>query len=194
MVNGVPRPWSEKPAKEKIVLFPNRLIKDKGTEIFASALARILPRYPDWSCQFVGAGDQDVLDNLDRILEPVSSQSRVQGLMPYDQILDLFARSSIIGVPVLCDEAFGRTAAEALASGSALVSTSNGGLDDILQRAGVRVEPTVHSIEAALERLIRDEAALLDEQNRSWNNFDYSVEQSAKQLHDVREELFCGLE
>lgn len=190
VVNGVPRPWQEKPTKEKIVLFPNRLIKDKGTEIFASALARVLPRYPDWTCKFVGAGDKDVLNSLDRILEPVSSQSQVHGLMPYDQILDLFARSSIIGVPVLCDEAFGRTAAEALAAGSALVSTSNGGLDDILQRAGIRVEPTVHSIEAALDRLIGDEKALVAEQNRSWNNFDYSVEQSAKQLHEVREGLF----
>ncbi|MEP3477562.1 MAG: glycosyltransferase family 4 protein [Hyphomicrobiales bacterium] len=190
VVNGVPRPWETPPKKEKIILFPNRLIKDKGTEFFAEALAHVLPRYSEWRCMFVGAGDEDVLSNLDRILKPLGTRAEVHGLMPYDEILDLFARSSIIGVPVFCDEAFGRTAAEALAAGAALIATNKGGLDDILQRAGICVEPTVESMADALEFLVGEREELIKEQEKSWTNFDYSVEQSASQLEAVRERLF----
>jgi len=192
VVNGVPRPWEEKPKKEKIILFPNRLIKDKGTELFAEALANVLPGYPEWHCLFVGAGDRDVLSNLERILKPLGGRAEVHGLKPYDEVLELFGRSSIIGVPVFCDEAFGRTAAEALAAGSALIATNRGGLDDILQRAGLCVEPTVVSMTDALEYLLADEDQLLKEQEKSWNNFDYSVQQTASQLEDVRERLFLN--
>lgn len=190
VVNGVPRPWEKKPKKEKMVLFPNRLITDKGTELFAEALSTVLPRYSDWKCLFVGAGDEDVLERLDQILKPLGGRAEVHGLKPYDEILDLFASSSIIGVPVFCDEAFGRTAAEALAAGAALIATNKGGLDDILQRAGLRVDYTVESMTEALEKLIGNDELLLQEQEKSWTNFDYSVEQSADQLEAVREKLF----
>lgn len=192
VVNGVPRPWEKQPVKEKLVLFPNRLISEKGTEVFAEALAAVLPNYPEWRCLFVGAGDACVLKKIDKILKPLGERAEVMGLVPYDKVLDLFERASIIGVPVLCDEAFGRTAAEALAAGAALIATNNGGLDDILQRAGVKVEPTVESISEALNHLIGNEEVLLAEHSKSWNNFDYSVEQSALQLNQVRAELFAS--
>lgn len=191
VVNGVPRPWDQPPDKDKLILFPNRLIKEKGVELFANALAQVLPDHPEWRCIFVGLGREDVLVTLREILQHVSERVQILGLMPYDEVLDLFAKASIIGVPVTCQEAFGRTAAEALSAGSALVSTSNGGLDDILKRAGVRVEPSVESISAALTQLLEDPAYLNAQQKQAWDGFDFTVQQSADQLHEVRCEIFA---
>ncbi len=190
VVNGVPRPWSSFPQKEKLILFPNRLIKEKGTVPFAKALVKVMPKHRDWQCKFVGRGDEDVIKELEDVIAPIQDQVEVVGPLPYEDVLHLFEKASIVAVPVLWEEPFGRTAAEALAAGAALIATEHGGLKDILQRAGVPISPDVDSMAGALSDLLGDPDYLKEEQEKSWDNFDFTDQASADLLDDVRRSIF----
>jgi len=190
VVNGVPRPWTSFPQKEKLILFPNRLIKEKGTVPFAKALVKTLPKHKEWRCVFVGRGDKEVIEELHDVLAPLKGQAEIVGPLPYEDVLQLFGKAGIVAVPVLWEEPFGRTAAEALAAGAALIATEHGGLKDILQRAGVVVSPDVDSMAGALSRLLGDRDYLKTQQEMSWNNFDFTDQRSADLLDEVRRSIF----
>lgn len=187
--NGVPRPWGVRPVKEKLILFPNRLIEAKGSGIFARAVAKVLPEFPDWRCVFVGRGDEAVRADVIQATEGVRGQVDVLGPQPFALVLTLLERAGIVAVPVVWDEPFGRTAAEALAAGAALLATPHGGLADILKRAGVCVEANEASMAAGLRALLGDEDLLTQEQRRSWENFDFTIEASQRRLDDVRRQV-----
>ncbi len=184
--NGVPRFSDVMPSKDKLILFANRLIEAKGTVPFARAVASLLPSYPEWRVLFVGRGDDEVRREVKAILDPLGERAEVLPAVPYQEILTLNARAAIIAVPVLWDEPFGRTAAEALAAGAALLATPNGGLRDILKRAGVEVAPNEADMVRGLERLLSDPDFLTDQQKRSFERFDFTVEASSAKLDAVR--------
>lgn len=142
--NGIGRPSATRPNKENLILFAGRIVEEKGVLEFAEACAQVLPDFPDWKALIVGAqrhGQSGKLSEFEtqvcHAISRLGSQAEFLGHRPYAEVLQLFQRAAIVAVPSKWNEPLGRTAIEALASGSALVSSANGGLAEINKGCGI---------------------------------------------------------
>lgn len=117
------------------VLFVGRFDHIKGGDLVVDAFASIAAAHPSAQFTFVGpdegvpraGGGMDMLsDRLARLPEPIRSRIRAVGRQSREEVAALRARH---GVTLVASryENFGGTLIEAMAAGSAVVSTSVGG-------------------------------------------------------------------
>ncbi len=166
LYHGIP-PITPKARKEPVILFAGRLIEEKGVLELAQAAQKLLPHFPNWRIAFAGAsrpGGKAATPYAKAVgaaLRPLGKQAVFLGHQPYAKVLDLFSRASIAVVPSTWNEPMGRTAAEALLSGCALVTSGHGGLAEVAGDAGVLVSPvTADGLALALQGLMEDPETL----------------------------------
>jgi glycosyltransferase involved in cell wall biosynthesis len=154
--------------KEKRILYVGRIIPDKGVLPLAQALARVLPCLPDWRATVIGAGDRDYEKQIAATLAPLGERATMPGFLPYEQITAALAQAAIAVVPSDWQEAFGRTAVEAMAAGCATIVSRRGALPDLIGDAGIVVdEPDAASLGGAIGRLARDDGLRAELQRRA---------------------------
>jgi len=154
--------WQPHAERQKNIVFAGRLTPDKGVLPLVQAVANVLPNYPDWRADFI-FGEQDKHPDYKKqvlaALQPVTAQTTVRAQQPYAEVKRLYESAGVAVVPSAYREAFGRVAIEAMAGGAALVSSTNGGLDEVIGDAAVRLpEITAPAIENALRLLLADSA------------------------------------
>ncbi len=113
----------KKLAKENIVLFPARMLRDKGVEDFVEA-AKIVRKYvPGW--RFVAAGAADYI-NPSAVSKEIIARWVDDGVIEWldhvEDMVDLFQRSAIVCLPSY-REGFPKSLIEAAASGCAVITT-----------------------------------------------------------------------
>lgn len=128
--------------RDPLILFAGRIVADKGADVFADAMARVLPDALGWRAVMVGAdrfgpGSPDT--PFLRALRPGAVE--MLGWRPHADVLALLRTAAIAVVPSVWPEPFGLTALEAMASGAALVHTGAGGLPEVVGDAGFWVPP-----------------------------------------------------
>ncbi|MDX6477645.1 MAG: glycogen synthase [Gaiellaceae bacterium] len=136
----VPRDVAE-PADPPEVLYAGRLSAEKGIRELVEATAGM---------KLVVAGDGPLRDEVPGAL----------GFVPHDELLDLYARASVVACPSH-REGFGVVCAEAMAHGRPVVAGAVGGLLDLVVdgQTGLLVPPRDSAaLRAALERLLADGA------------------------------------
>lgn len=150
--------WRPAAQRRQEILFVGRLTREKGCLESAQALARMLPRHPDWSARFILSkrqADPDYEAAVLSALAPLGAQARLAIDAPHDQVQTAFCEAAIALAPSLYEEPFGRTAIEAFAGGAALACSMRGGLREIAEGfAQAATPPNADTIEAAIERLI----------------------------------------
>lgn len=153
--------------KEKIILYVGRLIEEKGVLELAKSIQKIMPQNPDWRIIFAGASrpggknDTPYSRKVFELLKPLGNQALFLGHQPHNKIMGLFSRAAIAVVPSVWAEPMGRTAAEAVAAGCALITSGHGGLAEIAGTAGVIVSPvTEDGLANALQSLMESPARL----------------------------------
>ncbi|WP_207480886.1 glycosyltransferase family 4 protein [Arenibaculum pallidiluteum] len=193
---GIPRPWPAPPAKEDLILFVGRIIPDKGVLELVRALARVLPGHPGWRAAFVGglkAGQESGADlygaAVRREIEAIGPAARFLGVRPHEEVMELFARAAIVAVPSVWEEPFGRTAAEAVAAGCALVCSGRGGLPEIASGRGMVAEPTVEDLSRALSELVSDAPRRQALQDSAWRGFPFDGAAMTARHDDIRAAL-----
>ena len=136
--NGLEPAFYDAP-KEKKLVFVGRIKPEKGALEFAQSLAEILPHYPDWRGVFIGAARHDPKAKITeyerrvmQTLQPVDDRVDFRGFCAHIQVMEELASAEIAVVPSQWNEAFGRTALEAMATGSAVISTPFGGLKEVV--------------------------------------------------------------
>ena len=148
---------------ERLVVAAGRLVRKKGFEYLIDAM----PAVP--SAHLAIAGDGDLAAELRGRAERAGIAARVHflGNIPQDQVGAWFGAGDVVAIPSVRDDSgnvdgLPNTALEALASGTAVVATSAGGLGSVVidDRTGA-VVPERDA--AALGRTI---AALLDDPAR----------------------------
>jgi UDP-glucose:(glucosyl)LPS alpha-1,2-glucosyltransferase len=152
------------PPREQLILFAGRVVQEKGPDVFAAACAIALPQLPGWRAEIIGADrfrDSSPDTEFVRTVRAVADAAGVVmvGYRDHPLVLEAMARAAIVVVPSRWPEPFGLTALEALASGSALVSSPRGGLREVSGDAALYIDPDdPRSIADAILGLARDPA------------------------------------
>lgn len=158
----LPSPAAERHCE---ILFAGRIVEGKGIADFIDACALALPHLPGWSARVIG-GDRFGPDSPETpFVREMSAKAAAAGLTwegyrPHEDVLAAMAGAAIVVVPSRWAEPFGLTALEALASGSALITTNAGGLPEVVGDAGLLVSPADSAaLAAAIRQLACDDAA-----------------------------------
>ena len=114
--------------KEKIVLFPARILLEKGINEFLESSKILAKKYPNW--QFYIAGTLNYRKNQDTPIDVKNSKQKNIKFMGYQkQIQRLFNKSAIVCLPSY-REGFPKSLIEGSASGCAIVTTNVVGCRD----------------------------------------------------------------
>lgn len=141
--------------KEKTVTFAGRLTPGKGVNLLLDILPSFFSKFPDYNFYFVGEG---ILKNM---LYEKAKQFRnkiiVYGQVEHRKVLDLFKRSTLVVVPSVWPEPFGRVPIEAFSVGTPVVVTNRGGLPEIVDsRWGIITEANPKELLKAISRGIKE--------------------------------------
>ena len=171
-----------------------RIRPDKGTDIFVAAMCEVLPRFPDFTAVITGLckpSHHDFRDGLLRQVENAGLKDRIVflGDLEFEDIKRWYQRVSLC-VAVPRSEGFGLTPLEAMASGAAALTSSEGYFPKILV-PGMNgdIVPTgdAQALHCALEGLLDDPEALLrmGEQARRYVVENHSITREAEGIHAV---------
>jgi D-inositol-3-phosphate glycosyltransferase len=144
--------------KDGLVAFAGRLVQEKGLDLLLRALGRL----PEVRLEV--AGDGPMRRHWVGLAEELGVAARVRflGPLPFEGVAELYARATLVCVPSIMGEAFGYTAAEAMAMSRAVVGTPAGALRELLGAGRGFVAETIS--EDALARAL--ETALVDDMAR----------------------------
>ncbi len=129
--------------KEKTILCVGRALDDKGHLEAMAAIARALESRPDWSARMIlSATDREPeTSGAARSRRAVRRPGSHRSQSPYAQVKMAWERAAVGMVLTKTPEPFGRTALEALASGTALITSGLGGLAEVCGPDALTVDP-----------------------------------------------------
>ena len=191
--NGVDR-WLAAPVvKTPMVLFVGRMVPEKGILEFSQALAEVLQDYPEWSVVIVGARQFETSkpgsyeNRVAEALAPLGARASMTGFLPLDKVKGLQQEAAIIGCPSIWEEPLGKTGLEALAAGSALLTTRRGGIPEVAAgRAHIVDEPSPEAFADALRKLIGDDEYRAGLQQVAWDDFPFTATEMASVADRIR--------
>ena len=136
--------WSSGGSKDKTILSVGRALDDKGHREAMAAIARVLASRPDWSARFILSAvdrEPETVRALRDAAAPFGERVRIDANLPYADVKSAWAKAAIGMALTKTPEPFGRTALEALASGTALVTSGIGGLAEVCGPDALTVDP-----------------------------------------------------
>jgi mannosyltransferase len=194
--------WRESglPGKYGIGTF-GRIRPSKGTDLFVRAMCELLPRHPDFTAIVTGickGRDRAFHDALLRQVREAGLEERILflGDLSFDEIKLWYRRISLC-VAAARSEGFGLTPMEAMASGTAAV-TSSAGYFPWLVVPGVNgalvPNEDAAALTRAIEELIGDPEALLrlGESARRHVAEHCSIEREVEGIHAVYDRVLAG--
>ena len=191
--NGVARRLTAPSTKSPMVLLVGRMVPEKGILECAEAVARALAGHPEWEVVIVGATHFQTAppgsyeDKVKAALAPLGSRARMTGFLPVDEVRSLQERAAIIACPSLWQEPMGKTAIEALAAGSALLTTRRGGIPEAAEgRAHIVDDPSVDSFADAIGRMVSDDHYRKSLQEAAWQDFPFTDIAMARDADRIR--------
>jgi glycosyltransferase involved in cell wall biosynthesis len=181
VANGIDTTLWQPAPKEKLIAFAGRAVSEKGVLEMSGALRHLLARHPDWRAALLlaaGPRDAPVLAAMKATLAPVMGVIDWHENAPLDRVRDVFGRASIVLVPSIAREGFGRTALEAHAAGAALISSGAGALREVSGDAALYLDVVS---ETAIERATESLIAVPEELARL-----QALSVARARMHDIR--------
>ena len=193
---GVDRPVKKRPKKSKTILLVARMVPEKGVLETAAACAEILPDFPEWRLQLVGARSfaNTRLSSYEKqvaaFVEKLGPQAEMTGFIPADEVQARQLQSAICVVPSLWPEPASRAVLEALACGCALLTTRRGGIPERASgRALIIDDPSPQNLADALRGWLADPAELQTWQDRAWQDYPFSFAAMAEIADRARADI-----
>jgi len=129
--------WQETglPGRHGIGAF-GRVRAQKGSDLFVTAMIRLLPKYPEWTAVITGLEAPEEAAFIRKLKADITAAGlneriRLMGEVPRDEVPLWFRRVSLYVAPMRW-EGFGLTTLEAMASGTAVVATRTGASPQIV--------------------------------------------------------------
>jgi mannosyltransferase len=111
-----------------------RVRHQKGTDLFVNAMITLLPQYPDWTavvCGRVTAEHRAFADDLMKAVASADLSDRIRFLGEVDDIRPWYRRATLYVAPSR-NEGFGLTPLEAMASRTAVVTSTAGAYSEMV--------------------------------------------------------------
>ena len=145
---------------DRVVGLVGRLTPIKGHPLFLKAMARVARLFPDIRIQIIGdAPKQHYKEELQLLARRLGLGQCVEFLGTRYDIPELLKKMTVLVIPSVGEEAFGRVAIEAGACGVPVVATRIGGLVDIIEdeKDGLLTPPDdPRLLSEAIIRLLKD--------------------------------------
>ena len=198
--NGVDRTLAKPVKKTPMILFVGRMVAEKGVLELAEAASKILPQHPDWRICLVGAkgfeatGKSPYEQSVAAALKPLGPQAQMTGFLPPADVRVLQEQAAIIACPSVWQEPLGKTGLEALAAGSALLTTRRGGIPEVAEgRAHIVDAPDADMLAKSLQQLITDDTYRHQLQQAAWNDYPFTATQMAADAAAARMAAINGV-
>lgn len=136
------------------IIFARRLVKYRGTRLFADAIEQLLGEFDNLQITFAGDGpEEDYLKNKFKSNVNVKFITYSSG-----ESLNIHADKHIAVIPTVGSEGTSLSLLEAMASTCAVICTNVGGMTNIVidNFNGTMINPDVGQLYAALKKMIED--------------------------------------
>lgn len=148
--------------REPVVLFVARLVEKKGCEYLIRAMSKVQATMPD--VELVLIGDGSLRMSLEELAKSKLKRYRFLGVQPPKVVRDWMSRARVFCVPSITAESgdtegLGVVFAEAQAMGLPVVSTTNGGIPEVVanDKTGfLTLERDWESLAESILRLLKD--------------------------------------
>lgn len=196
---GIDRPFASPPEKQKRILLVARMVPEKGVLQAARAAASVLPDFPDWKLQMIGArhfanAPQSAYEKqVAEALAPLGKQAEMLGHQPLAEVARYQAEAAIILVPSQWQEPAGRVVIEALVCGSALITTNRGGIPEYADgRAIVLDKADEEDIATHLHHLLDKPEILNKWQCAAWDDYPFTHQAMTARMDQIRQTILSG--
>ena len=174
-----------------------RLRPSKGTDLLVSALVEVLPEYPLFSAFFTGlckSAEQPYLEAMQVKINKAGLDTRIKFLGDLDrESVRLLYRQATLCVAASRREGFGLTPLEAMASGTAVLTSDAGVWPMVVDSAvGLRFETgRLDDLIEKLRTLLADPGRLLEmgRQGRKRAEAEHSLQQEADAINRLYRDL-----
>jgi len=142
-----PQVGNGNPVGGPVILFVGRLIPEKGILELIMAMKLVLQEFPAVRLRIVGSswfGKEDQTPYVQKLLqcsEEISHSIEFTGFIPNDELPQIYASCDLFVAPSIWNEPFGITILDAMASGLPCISSSRGGIPEVVGDAGILVAP-----------------------------------------------------
>lgn len=129
---------------EPFFLYVGRLVTKKGLFTLLLAFRDVLKEIPKAKLRIAGKGKlKPVLSSMSKVLG-INGNVEFLGYVPDDALNPLFSSADVFVLPSSFGESFGIVILEAMASGTPVIGTKVGGIEEILEdgKYGVLVHPS----------------------------------------------------
>ena len=192
--NGAVRLHTKQTTKQKMVLIAGRMVPEKGILECAQALSHVLEDRKDWRVVIAGAkrfensapGSYEA--DVAQALAPLGERAEMTGFIPIEQVRELQAQAAIIACPSIWHDPMPKAVLEALAAGSALLTTRRGGIPEAAEgRAHIIDDTNTGAFVTALEKLVSDDEYRGQLQTLAWEDFPFTANAMAKAADAIRD-------
>lgn len=179
---------------DKIVSFAGKLTHFKGVDVLLKA-AKIYEREMDYKVATIIAGNGELYDELSGLKNQLGLKNiYFLGHVNQEQLVKLYNIADVSTVPSRT-EPFGLVAIEALACGTPVVGTNQGGLPDFINDSVgklVPVDDDLELAEAIVYELTRDDKVKRDETCHIYARDNYSWKHSIKEVEALYKDVIEG--
>ena len=208
VLNGTTKSDKMHLPKEKSILVIGRMVPEKGILPACHAIAKVLKAFPDWKLHVVGGRHfrktppSNYEKQIEQAVSAVRGQVHLHGFQPTKFTRTLQKKAAISVVPSLWAEPCGLTGLEALAAGSALLTTDRGGIPEYASGRAVIIklsgtERNDQNAEVAFKSALAQELHhLINEndlrealQHNAFNDFPFTAEHMVDKANRVRQDF-----
>lgn len=156
-------PLDRQPNEDLLVVYAGQLSRDKGVHTLVEAMGRLKDRgRGEFVLELVGDGVPEYTAELEAIVERHSLGGRIRflGRLDADDMAAVYRRHHLLVFPSEWPEPFGLTHIEAMASGTAVISTTTGGSAELIkheENALAYAAGDADHLADSIERLMDDE-------------------------------------
>ena len=190
---GVNRTLNKPMPKKKRVFMAGRMVEEKGFLEACKGALPVLLSHPEWEICIAGgkhftSSTRSAYENeLAELLAPLGNRATLLGHQPLSIVQQWQQTSEICIVPSRWQEPGGLTVLEALAAGTALITTKKGGIPEFANgRAKIVTSPDPLLFADAIACLIENETARKELQQRAWDDFPFTAQAMSQRMTDFR--------
>lgn len=173
------------------LLYVGRLEIFKGVDYLVDSMQEIVKKYPDAKLRIAGDGTEK--ENLISLTKKLKLENSIEfmGHVNRDGIEKLYIDSSILVVPSVWDEAFGKIGIEAMSVGRPIIASNVGGISDWLKDGenGYLIEPRQsQQISDSVIKLFSDKDLLIKMGNKGRElSLDFEISKYVDRMINVYE-------